>query len=279
MSPTPDQVRYATRLRRYGLTVVDWRTDDTPAAGTVSPPANRTDGTVCHHTVTNQTNAAGLPALMRSVWRFHVVTNGWEDLFYGVAVADDGSVAIGRGLDRATSSQPRAFTVVFVGDFRDHQPTPAARRSARLVIFDAQRQGVAPRILGHRQYTPDSACPGDALLAWVDELPDSGIAKPAAAGESPDSDDLETYPVRIGRYSARLPILSPRLTDSDHPAVAIWQSVLLAAGYLRPRGVTGEWDDRTTRATIEFRRGHGLRPVAVVTPAAWAAAFDLEATR
>jgi hypothetical protein len=155
-------------------------------------------GVVVHHTAsTNRYSCAQVPALLRGIQRYHMDSNGWNDIGYNYLIDRCGRVWEGRsgGLAKpvigahTSGFNTSTVGVSLLGSFSSTRPTPQARRA--LQRFVAWRMDIAHRssngrmaltartsdkfalgsrvvarsVSGHRDLYP-SACPG--ALAYRD---------------------------------------------------------------------------------------------------------------
>ncbi len=148
-----------------------------------------------HHTVTgNDYECSEVPAIIRSIYRYHVRSQGWRDIGYNFLIDKCGRIYEGRG-GGVSRSVMGAHTLGFnkatmgvavIGDFEDSAPSGAALRSLeRLAAWKLSLSGVSPRgsttlisggnsryrpgarvrfrtISGHRDGYP-TRCPGEQL--------------------------------------------------------------------------------------------------------------------
>jgi uncharacterized protein with LGFP repeats len=155
-----------------------------------------------HHTVnSNNYTAAQVPAMLRSIYQFHAVSNGWGDVGYNVIVDRFGRLWEGRtgGLSRAVGgAHAGGFNystagISMLGDFSKAGVPPAMREAiARYAAWKLAMYGVDPTssttlrggqnskfknivnlevdtIFPHRT-TSLTACPGSggmAALPWI----------------------------------------------------------------------------------------------------------------
>lgn len=167
------------------METVTWRTPSHPAGGTRNDPADDL-GVEIHHTATDDgagptggaDNAAELVKLMRSVWRYHVQTKGWADVFYGFVVARDGSIAVGRGFDRGTSNRHKWITVCLAGDYDQLDATPEQVASVAAIRAEARRRLVGDDLRAHGDRDA-TACPGAGGRWLLEQLrAGAGVAAP-----------------------------------------------------------------------------------------------------
>ncbi|MBI1764252.1 MAG: N-acetylmuramoyl-L-alanine amidase [Acidobacteria bacterium] len=150
---------------------------------------------IVHHTATGNTVAnSDWPAVMRSIWNFHIFSNGWADIGYNYLVDPNGVIYEGRaGGDNvlgAHFSGVNAGTlgVSMIGTFTDVTPSEQALNSLRrLLAWKADQRGIDPtsksrhaasglelnNISGHRDGPGSTECPGDALYPLLPSLRES----------------------------------------------------------------------------------------------------------
>jgi N-acetylmuramoyl-L-alanine amidase/FlgD Ig-like domain len=182
-----------------------------------------------HHTdTTNDYTAAQVPAILRSIYAYHVQANGWNDIGYNYLVDRFGQIWEGRygGItENVVGAQTLGFNtgtvgIAYIGNGQTTELTPAARaalvsliswrldlahvdpRSTTQLVSGGNPKYVAGRtvtfnvVSGHRDGTLTD-CPGNAIYA---ELP--GIAQDAYASGgpkifAPEASALTSYPVRF----------------------------------------------------------------------------------
>lgn len=116
--------------------------------------ASRVNHGLVHHTVNgNGYSRSEGPALVRSIYRYHTQTLGWNDIGYNVLVDRYGRIYEGRfgGLDRpvigahASGANAGSFGVALIGDFRS-AGVPRAARDALLELLAAmfELHGIDP---------------------------------------------------------------------------------------------------------------------------------------
>lgn len=156
-------------------------------AGTGLQPHTVTRLTVHHSAVAARDTTQG-PGHLRDYQAFHVDGHGWPDIAYHVAV-DRAGVAyqlrdwatVG---DTGTAYDPTGhFLLLLDGNFEEHDVSgPQLAAAARVLAWAAGHFGVGlDTVSGHRDHTPDTACPGDALYARLGELADVAATVRAAA--------------------------------------------------------------------------------------------------
>ncbi len=161
----------------------------------VSPDvADELRGVVVHHTDgTNNYSCSQVPALLRGIQRYHMVTNGWNDIGYNYLIDRCGGVWEGRGggITRpVVGAHSRGFNthtagIALMGTHSYARPTARARLSLRRLVAwrldiahvkptgnmfltarsgDKYETGSRVRVRavsGHRDLFP-TACPGGA---------------------------------------------------------------------------------------------------------------------
>ena len=113
-------------------------------------------------------------AYIRQLQAQHMDGNGWSDVGYSFLVCTHGYVYEGRGLKRrnsangSTSLNNQDYAVLLmVGSSGLTKPTAAQLHGARDAIDYCRREGPAGTWLGGHRDGYATACPGDAVYAWV----------------------------------------------------------------------------------------------------------------
>jgi uncharacterized protein with LGFP repeats len=130
-----------------------WGADESIRRG--SPSMNSTiKAGFIHHTVnTNSYTQAQAPALVRSIYAYHVKSNGWSDVGYNYLVDRFGTIYEGRagGIDRpvigahAAGFNANTFGVSIIGDFTKVAPPAAALDAVqRLTAWKLSLYGLDP---------------------------------------------------------------------------------------------------------------------------------------
>lgn len=144
---------------------------------------------IVHHTFSPSTAANGdWAALVRSVWNFHVFSNGWADIGYNYVIDQTGVIYEGRaGGDNVIGAHfsgvnTNTMGVVIIGDFTSSTPPPAALNSLKKILaWKADQRAIDPagqsrhaasgltinNISGHRDGPGATACPGDAFYPML----------------------------------------------------------------------------------------------------------------
>ena len=204
----PGAAREALRAELTGLGIVT--REAWGARGTRCSTRDATKRRMAiHYTVTPSQNAE---RQLRGMQRYHMDTRGWCDIAYHFLVGVDGTIYEGRPLHLLGSHVGGQNTgnigVAFIGCFNSsgcasgwgpRQPPDAMIQSgARLLGALGDVHGIAldrSQVRGHREHSGQStSCPGDHLLARVDEMVAlAGSAAPTPPGPGP-TDPTPTDP-------------------------------------------------------------------------------------
>ena len=127
-----------------------------------------------HHTAAVLGDNRNVTARLRQHQQYHQDQQGWIDIAYHVGVDRNGNIFELRTTDlagdTATNYDPAGhFLVVCEGNFDQEEVTDAQLHGAALAFaWAAQKFGIATDVLaGHRDVSPDTACPGANLHAHV----------------------------------------------------------------------------------------------------------------
>lgn len=209
-SPTADRLVEPTSARSSGstpsiLTRAAWGADESLRKG--SPSYGAVKGEVVHHTVNANSYSSGeVPALIRSIYAYHVQRNGWNDIGYNFLIDRFGRIWEGRygGTTRAVvgahSPGVNSWTTSAstIGTFSSSAtPVPSAVTTAyrNLFTWKARLHQLEPEwtvnlggttqrsISGHRD-NHSTECPGAALYARIPAITS------AVAAATPDSPAL-----------------------------------------------------------------------------------------
>jgi hypothetical protein len=153
-------------------------------------------------------------AYVRQLQAQHMDGNGWSDIGYSFVVCTHGYVYEGRGLFRrnsangSTSLNEQDYAVLLmVGSSGLTKPTTAQLAGARDAIDYCRAKGGAGSWLGGHRDGYATACPGDAVYAWVKQ----GAPRPKTAtpeGEL-DMDKKQVHAAVWEQDAAQAPDLSP----------------------------------------------------------------------
>lgn len=173
------------------------------------PVVGQVKGAVVHHTAGNNGYAAAdVPAILRGIYSYHVLSRGWPDIGYNFLVDRFGRIWEGRagGIDRAivgahaAGVNSQTFGISVMGNY---DVTGASAESmnavAQLLAWKLALHGVRPNatfvlngvvrptVLGHRD-VGQTACPGryiyprlaelrQSATAWQGELKDRSLSR------------------------------------------------------------------------------------------------------
>jgi hypothetical protein len=108
-----------------------------------------------HHTASgNKYSCSQVPSIIRSIYRYHVVSSGWRDIGYNFLVDKCGNIYEGRagGVDKAVmGAHTRGFNtnsmgIAVIGSFGKTKPTDAALKAiSRLTAWKLGLYGANPR--------------------------------------------------------------------------------------------------------------------------------------
>lgn len=147
---------------------------------------------IVHHTATGNTVANNdWAAVMRSIWNFHIFSNGWADVGYNYLIDPNGVIYEGRaGGDNVLGAHFSGVNggtmgVSMIGTFTDVTPSEKALNSLRRILaWKADQRGIDPagkarhaasglelnNISGHRDGPGSTECPGNALYPLLPSL-------------------------------------------------------------------------------------------------------------
>jgi len=191
---------------------VDWGCPDGESNPRATPQYTTVTHLIVHHTDTPNT-ASDWPAVVRSIWNFHIFTNGWNDIGYNYLIDPNGIIYEGRaGGDNVlgahfSCANSNTMGTALLGTFITISPTAAALTSLKsLLAWKCDQRGIDPlgsafhnatqlnltNISGHRDANPSKApsacpgteCPGDNLYAQLPairlDVKDRVLARPLA---------------------------------------------------------------------------------------------------
>jgi len=132
---------------------------------------------------------------VRQLQASHMDGNGWSDIGYSFVVCTHGYVYEGRGLRRRNSANGNTTlnnqdyaVCLLVGSSGLTQPTDVQLHGARDAIDYCRREGPAGTWLGGHRDGYATACPGEAVYAWVKK----GAPRPTNTSE--EDDDMPLTP-------------------------------------------------------------------------------------
>lgn len=188
---TPEPATTGSFLRR-----AQW--DVPPSSFQSKRQTARIQHVIVHHTATAN-DVEDWPAVVRTIWNFHAVTNGWRDLGYHYLIDPRGVIYEGRAGGEGAAgihfscANTGTMGIAMLGNFMAQPPTDAALTSLKKLL--AQKMGelkleptqasfhpstglLLPHIAGHRDANASkfghvcagTHCPGDALYALLPTL-------------------------------------------------------------------------------------------------------------
>lgn len=189
----PQTLRSVAPSRSGGVRLrIDWGCPDGESSR-ATPQYTIVTHAVVHHTA-GTNDAVDWDAEVRSIWYYHVYTNGWSDIGYNFLIDPNGVIYEGRagghGVVGAHFSCRNSNTVgiALLGTFMTQAPTAAALHSLELLLaaicsedhidptaiaFHPSSGLNLPTILGHRDGNVPGAtctiteCPGDVLYSML----------------------------------------------------------------------------------------------------------------
>ncbi|WP_176466233.1 N-acetylmuramoyl-L-alanine amidase [Aliifodinibius salipaludis] len=203
--PMPD---YATRS--------DW---DCPDGQDPSGSVSRTDVThqIVHHTA-GTNSSSDWPAVVRSIWDYHVNTNGWSDIGYNWLIDPIGVIYQGRGWINGDDevqgahfcgTNSNTMGVALLGNFEETSPSlEALGNLEELLAWKSDEKNIDPSareyhsssglnlhtISGHRDGC-STLCPGENLYVRLPEVRENVDAKVGEAADTEGELVLESnYP-------------------------------------------------------------------------------------
>lgn len=158
-----------------------------------SPTFTNESHLIVHHSATSNTSA-DWAATVRSIWDFHVNTNGWDDVGYNWLIDPNGVLYEGRG-DRVRGAHfcgtnANTMGVCMLGDFTSISPTNAAKATlAELLAWKSCDRALDPlgtslhnssglnlmHISGHRDGC-STACPGNTFYPQLNQMRNDVVA-------------------------------------------------------------------------------------------------------
>lgn len=146
-------------------------------------------------------------AYVRQLQAQHMDGNGWSDIGYSFLVCTHGYVYEGRGLKRRNSANGNTTlneqdyaVCLLVGSSGLTKPTDDQLHGARDAIDYCRSEGPAGTWLGGHRDGFATACPGDAVYAWVKK----GAPRPGGGTPEPKPAAGGTYTVKSGDTLSRI---------------------------------------------------------------------------
>ncbi|MGB2869614.1 MAG: N-acetylmuramoyl-L-alanine amidase [Bacteroidota bacterium] len=133
-----------------------------------------------HHTAINRvtTLAQGINE-MKFIQDLHMNGNGWKDIGYHFCIDDSGRIYQATEVQYVASHVDNGNTgnvgIAFMGDFSVNQPTPLALQACSnlLAYLETQFPIQTDSVFGHRDYNPNTVCPGSAFYPLLPQLRNS----------------------------------------------------------------------------------------------------------
>lgn len=144
---------------------------------------------IAHHTAMgNEAPNSDWPAIVRSIWNFHVFERGWADIGYNYLIDPNGVIYEGRaGGDNVVGAHfsgvnSGTMGVALLGTFTSAPPTSKALNSLKKIFaWKCDQRGLDPEgtslhaasqrnlktISGHRDGPAATECPGDAFYSLL----------------------------------------------------------------------------------------------------------------
>ncbi len=152
-----------------------------------TPVSNKAEFIIIHHTAGGN-DAPDYDAVVRSYYRFHVETRGWDDIGYNYLISPEGVIYEGRGSEllgaHFCAQNTGTLGVGLIGDYSSVIPSTEILESAidlsaymscllnieiPSMSFHSSSQMVLDHLSGHRDGC-NTACPGDMLYSRLPDL-------------------------------------------------------------------------------------------------------------
>lgn len=115
--------------------------------------------------------------ILRCIQAYHIRCRKWDDIAYNFLIGSDGNVYEGRGWTHQGSHtlgyNHKSICIVFIGDFIEHLPSPAALTAAKALIQLGVDLGHIPpeyTLVGHCQLRPFDS-PGRPIFDEIKKWP------------------------------------------------------------------------------------------------------------
>ena len=142
---------------------------------------------IIHHSA-GANSSSDWPAVVHSIWNYHVNTNGWDDIGYNWLIDPNGVIYEGRA-DNIQGAHfcglnPNTMGICVMGTYSEEQPAAQALESiTRLFAWKSCQENINPEGLDYHPPLDDeiftvsghmdgcaTACPGDELYALLPEI-------------------------------------------------------------------------------------------------------------
>jgi hypothetical protein len=176
-------------------------------------------------------------AYVRRIQTIHMDGNDWSDIGYSFLVCTHGWVYEGRGLQRRNSANGNTSlneqdyaVLLMVGSSGLTKPTDAQMHGARDAIDYCRREGPAGLWLGGHRDGYATACPGEAIYAWVK----AGAPRPTTEEDGMALTDADIKKIVDGVYDAvcfrdgRIKAPNPQADNAFWMASSYWRDTYMS---------------------------------------------------
>jgi hypothetical protein len=218
-------------------------------------------GVAIHHVGTKgkltPSSHAKCASIVRGIQKYHMESNGWNDIAYTLLVCVHGYVFEGRGILRRTAANgsnagnQNYYAICALVNDSDKLTKELLQGIKEGVAYLKQKGRAGSRIVGHKNLF-NTDCPG-TLYKYVT----NGTFKPTTSKPDPN------------RYPGHL----VKKGDSGATVKKI-QNQLIKLGFKLPKyGADGDFGDETDKAVRTFQEKKKLKKDGVVGPETWKALF------
>ncbi len=182
VSPESSKAKYP---KPVVMTRTEWGCPDGQGNPRGTPGYTAVTHLIVHHTA-NANTATDWAAVVRSIWNFHIFTNGWSDIGYNYLIDPNGVVYEGRaGGDNVTGAHfscqnSGTMGVALLGTFTSVKPTDAALASLKeLLSWKADQREIDPLLASYHAGMQQS------LLNISGHRDGNGLARSCTTTECP----------------------------------------------------------------------------------------------